>query len=105
MAFELSGFTEKANKAVEHGMKLACTLGHSYIGSEHLLLAILGEQDCVAYRLIANFGISSKDVSSEIIEYFRDFSEDAANSPDNSLSTIEGDDIIQKKNQKNQKKQ
>ena len=39
--FKFNGFTEKANKVLNLAVASAQQLGHTYIGSEHLLLGIL----------------------------------------------------------------
>ena len=48
-------FTEKARNAIEKARAAAMELGHSYIGTEHLLLGIVRETDALgsrAYELI-----------------------------------------------------
>lgn len=49
--FKFSGFTGKANAAVNAAIAQACVLGHTYVGSEHLLLGLLEEDsgDCREY--------------------------------------------------------
>ena len=39
--FRFRGFTSCANDAVNLALSQACLLGHTYIGSEHLLLGLL----------------------------------------------------------------
>ena len=41
--FRFRGFTSCANDAVNLALSQACLLGHTYIGSEHLLLGLLLE--------------------------------------------------------------
>ena len=41
--YKFNGFTEKANRALNLAIEKAETMGHTYIGSEHLLLGILAE--------------------------------------------------------------
>ena len=41
-------FTEKAEKALNNAIPLAQNLGHAYIGSEHILLALSKEQMSLA---------------------------------------------------------
>ncbi len=45
-------FTKKAQNALELSQKYAAELGHTYIGSEHLLMGLVGESDCVAAKLL-----------------------------------------------------
>ena len=46
--FKFTGFTEKANKALNKAVECAQNLGHTYIGSEHLLLGLLSDTATVA---------------------------------------------------------
>lgn len=46
--FKFTGFTEKANKALNEAVESAENLGHTYIGSEHLLLGLLSDTTTVA---------------------------------------------------------
>ncbi len=45
-------FTKKAQNALGLSQKYAAELGHTYIGSEHLLMGLVGESDCVAAKLL-----------------------------------------------------
>ena len=45
-------FTKKAQNALELSQKYAAQLGHTYIGSEHLLMGLVGEDDCVAAKIL-----------------------------------------------------
>lgn len=47
-----SQFTEKAQGALGRALELAREMGHTYIGSEHLLLGLLGEESSAAGRLL-----------------------------------------------------
>ncbi len=61
-------FTTKAQKALERAHSEACALGHTYIGSEHILLGLAGEKDCVASRLLAARGIDFLGLRSAVAE-------------------------------------
>ncbi len=50
-------FTEKAEGAIENALAAACSLGHSYVGSEHLLLGILSERDSLGARALSRCGV------------------------------------------------
>ena len=50
-------FTAKAQKVLERAQYEACELGHTYIGSEHILLGLAGEENSVASRILAARGI------------------------------------------------
>ena len=61
-------FTAKAQKALEKAHAEACALGHTYIGSEHILLGLSAERDCVASRLLAARGIEYSALRNAISE-------------------------------------
>ncbi len=48
MMYKFTGFTEKANAALNAAIEKAEQMGHTYIGTEHLLLGLLAEQGGVA---------------------------------------------------------
>ena len=50
-------FTPRAKKVLELALQEAVQLGHSYIGTEHLLLALLAEGEGVAAQVLASLGI------------------------------------------------
>ena len=49
-------FTEKARNAIEKARAAAMELGHSYIGTEHLLLGIVRETDALGSRVLRENG-------------------------------------------------
>ena len=51
-----SKFTKKAQSVLGLSQKFAAEFGHTYIGSEHLLMGLVGEQDCIAAKLLAARG-------------------------------------------------
>ena len=51
-----SKFTKKAQSALGLSQKYAAELGHTYIGSEHLLMGLVGEQECIAAKLLVARG-------------------------------------------------
>ncbi len=52
------GFTQKAQNALNRALQYACEMGHTCVGSEHLLLGLLSEKDGVAERVLAERGIA-----------------------------------------------
>ncbi len=52
--YKFTGFTEKANKALNSAIETAENMGHTYVGSEHLLLGILREDSNVASSILAS---------------------------------------------------
>ncbi len=61
-------FTGKAQHALNAALNAASQLGHSYIGSEHLLLGLISTPDCAASRLLATRGVQIEQVKTAIIE-------------------------------------
>lgn len=55
-------FTLKAQNALELSQSEARSLGHTYIGSEHILLGLLGVSDCIASKLLVARGVSFGEV-------------------------------------------
>ncbi len=61
-------FTPKAQYALNSALTVAGELGHSYIGSEHLLLGLLSSPDCAASRLLTARGAKPESVRATVIE-------------------------------------
>ncbi len=61
-------FTPKAKKVMELAMEEARTLGHNYIGTEHLLLGLIREGEGVASQVFANMGLDLEKVREEVIK-------------------------------------
>ncbi|MBR6709114.1 MAG: ATP-dependent Clp protease ATP-binding subunit [Clostridia bacterium] len=61
-------FTQKAEHALETALSVARELGHTYIGSEHLLLALTEETDSVAAKLLLSRGVDSARIRKSITE-------------------------------------
>ncbi len=61
-------FTSRAKKAIELAQDEAMSLGHSYIGTEHILYGLVKEGAGVASKVLANQDISAEDIESKIIE-------------------------------------
>ena len=64
--YKFTGFTEKANRALNSAVETAENLGHTYVGSEHLLCGIVKEGGSVATSLMASKGITPASVEQEI---------------------------------------
>ncbi|MGR3318876.1 MAG: ATP-dependent Clp protease ATP-binding subunit [Candidatus Anammoxibacter sp.] len=60
-------FTPRVKKALEFSMEEARALGHNYIGTEHLLLGLIREQEGVAAQVLLNLGLKLESVREEII--------------------------------------
>ena len=62
-------FTEKAEKALNNAIKIAEELGHTYIGSEHILLSLAKTKDSTAHPVLTKYGISSEKLVNAMKEY------------------------------------
>ncbi len=52
------GFTQKAQNALNRALYYACEMGHTCVGSEHLLMGLLAEEDGVAKRVLEERNIT-----------------------------------------------
>lgn len=64
--------TPRTKRIIEMGFEMARSLNHSFIGTEHLLLAILEETDCVACQIIESLGKSPDRIKREIVDLIQD---------------------------------
>ena len=60
-------FTPRAKKVLEMALREALSLGHNYIGTEHILLAIARENDGVASRILLDFDADAEKIRKEVI--------------------------------------
>ncbi len=60
-------FTPRAKKVLELSVEEAHALGHNYVGTEHLLLGLLRENDGVAARVLMNLGLKLDRVRQEVL--------------------------------------
>jgi len=60
--------TPRAQKVVEHAVDEARKLGHTYVGTEHLLLGLLREEEGVASQVLSNLGVNTNSVREEILQ-------------------------------------
>ena len=61
-------FTPRAKKALELAAEEARSLGHNYIGTEHLLLGLIREGEGVASQVLLNLGLDLNRVRNEVME-------------------------------------
>ena len=59
-------FTNRAEKAIELANEIALELGHTYIGTEHILYGLCKEGTGVASKVLANQDITDEDILQEI---------------------------------------
>ncbi len=59
--------TPRAKKVIEYSMEEARNLGHNYVGTEHILLGLLREQEGVAAQVLMNLGLKLEEVREEVL--------------------------------------
>ncbi len=59
-------FTMKAQNALSAALKIAREMGHSYVGTEHLLMGLISTKDCIASKILLRCGISESQVVREV---------------------------------------
>src|SRR5687767_3350440 len=60
-------FTPRAKKVLELALREALSLGHNYIGTEHILLGLVRENEGVAARILLDFDADAEKIRNEII--------------------------------------
>jgi ATP-dependent Clp protease ATP-binding subunit ClpC len=60
-------FTPRAKKVLELSLKEGLSLGHDYIGTEHILLGLVRENEGVAARILLDFDLDAETVRNAVI--------------------------------------
>ena len=60
-------FTPRAKKVLELALREALSLGHNYIGTEHILLGLVRENEGVAARILLDFDASAERIRNELL--------------------------------------
>ncbi len=66
--YKFNGFTEKANNAINLAIESAQEFGHTYVGSEHILLGLLKNNDGVAYTVLSQCGAAEDKLTELIVQ-------------------------------------
>ena len=64
----INRFTIRAQNALNGALREASSLGHTYIGSEHVLLGLLGEKDGIAHKIMTAKGAEFDKLRSAMID-------------------------------------
>ncbi len=67
-----SDFTPRTKRVLQNSVMQAASLGHNYVGTEHLLLALIGESDSYAVRFLNELGTNTRSIIEKISENFGD---------------------------------
>jgi len=62
-------FTEKAREAIAKAQQYAVHLGHNYVGTEHILLGLVGVKDSVASKAVEAQGVNEEAIIEKIEEF------------------------------------
>ena len=60
-------FTPRSKKVLELSLREALDLGHNYIGTEHVLLGLVRENDGIAARILLGFDADAEKVRNELL--------------------------------------
>ncbi|MDD3243359.1 MAG: ATP-dependent Clp protease ATP-binding subunit [Eubacteriales bacterium] len=73
------GFTPRTKNVIEYSLKEAKSLGHNYVGTEHLLLALMRERASVAARILMDCGVDLKEMRDAVIKNVMERGEQGGN--------------------------
>ena len=60
-------YTARSRKVLELSMREAASMNHSYVGSEHLLLGLLGEREGIAAQVLHQVGVQLEDARQQVL--------------------------------------
>src|SRR6202167_5838793 len=66
-------FTPRAKKVLELSLRESVQLGHTYIGTEHILLGLIREGDGVAAQVLVKLGADLNRVRQQVIQLLHDY--------------------------------
>jgi len=89
----VGAMTPRTKKIIETSAYTSMRLGQNYIGTEHILLGMLGESDCVAVRIMAAQGANISELANELVKYIKG-TEDA--STENEKTYFQDTDVSKK---------
>ena len=75
-------FTQKAEGSLLEASKFSRSLGHSYVGTEHLLYALASAKDSVSARILTAKGAQPDKIRQDIIDYMGIGAESTVSSKD-----------------------
>ncbi len=77
------GFTPRTKKILENSYVEAKKLGSNYIGTEHILIGILKENDSIAIRILLDLRLNIESLYSDIANILNDFEDGISNTKTN----------------------
>ena len=64
--YKFTGFSDSANNALNHAVEVAENMGHTYIGSEHVLLGLMSDSRMVSASMLSSKRITYKKIEDQI---------------------------------------
>lgn len=74
-------FTPRTKRILENSLQEALKMGTGYIGTEHLLLSLIREQDCIAVRILATLNVNSQKLYEDILNMLGEGEKSPGSSP------------------------
>ena len=68
-----SDFTPRTKRVLQNAVVQAAGLGHNYVGTEHLLLALIAEADSYAVRFLSELGTSPRNILDKLNDSFGEY--------------------------------
>jgi ATP-dependent Clp protease ATP-binding subunit ClpC len=86
-------YTPRAKKVIELSMDEARKLGHTYVGTEHILLGLIREGEGVAARVLNNLGVSLNKARQQVLQLLgssESVSQNHSSNPNVNTPTLDG---------------
>ncbi len=80
-------FTPRTKRVMQAAVIASSRIGHNFVGTEHLLIAILAERDSYALRFMENLGVQPSEVMTALRESLGDVQENSGASGDNASAS------------------
>ncbi len=87
---ETLGFTPRTKRVIENAFIEARKLGYNYIGTEHILIGILREGDCIAARILLELNVNIPRLYNEIIKVINEGEDLARDEKENRSDSKKG---------------
>lgn len=87
-------YTPRAKKVIELSMDEARKLGHTYVGTEHILLGLIREGEGIAARVLNNTGISLNKARNQILQLLGGSEKASANSNNSNQASSSNTPIL-----------
>ncbi|HEY1065648.1 MAG TPA: Clp protease N-terminal domain-containing protein, partial [Pirellulales bacterium] len=95
--------TPRVKKVIEYAMEEARNLNHNYVGTEHILLGLIREQEGVAAQVLMNLGLKLEEVREEVLNLLGHGIETSESGERNPASGGSGSSRSEKSSERNTK--